>query len=204
MNRKKEAAARHNRPAPYPKQPGQGKVDPERPAWSMPDWMVPYSKHFTNTGRPILGPETIEELFNGRTDPVINLPLSTIEAMVIAQVYLLANLHDEGLLWTPRDLAGREDGRNLDGSFATGKSAEAKRLDEKELEMLRRTIMAPQMTSNSENEEFLEFFDDRGIMDDTYNRLLHKGLLRSSFDAATETGSFTITPRGLIAASFKW
>ena len=69
--------------------------DPKR--WKMPDWMVPFAPLFINTGRePTV--ETIVEMVNGRTDPQINLPLSTLEACVKSQVGFLSVLHKNGLL----------------------------------------------------------------------------------------------------------
>jgi hypothetical protein len=79
---------------------GATKVSASGP-WVMPEWMYPYLDCFTNTGRPVHGPETIEEMYNKQTNAVINFPLSTLEACVIAQVHMLGRLHVEGLLGSP-------------------------------------------------------------------------------------------------------
>lgn len=65
--------------------------------WSMPEWMRPFAPLITNTGRHDSGdPKVIEQMFNKHTDPRVNLPLSTLEACVIAQVSLLERLRVEG------------------------------------------------------------------------------------------------------------
>ncbi len=61
--------------------------------WKMPKWMEKYREHICNTGG-----NDIEVMFNGNADPVINLPLSTLQACVKSQVILLTALHDKGLL----------------------------------------------------------------------------------------------------------
>lgn len=68
-----------------------------RKLWKMPAWMEYHAHRFANTGREPT-PAAIEELYNGRTDPVINLPLSTIEFGVISQVALLNRLYADGKL----------------------------------------------------------------------------------------------------------
>lgn len=65
--------------------------------WRMPKWMMPHAAYITNTGSAEANRVAcVERLYNGTTDPRINLPLSTIEAMCKAQVQLLLRLHDEG------------------------------------------------------------------------------------------------------------
>src|SRR5947209_7313362 len=59
----------------------------------MPKWMEPYRKHICNTGG-----NSIEDCMNGDADPVINLPLSTIQFGVKSQVGLLYALHKAGVL----------------------------------------------------------------------------------------------------------
>jgi hypothetical protein len=61
--------------------------------WKMPKWMEPYRNYFVNTGG-----NSVEDLMKGRTDPVINLPLSTLEFGMKSQVSLLCQLHQDGLL----------------------------------------------------------------------------------------------------------
>ena len=61
--------------------------------WTMPEWMKKYESLITNTGG-----NSVERLVNGRTNPIINLPLSTLEACVYAQVQLLQVLYEKGLL----------------------------------------------------------------------------------------------------------
>jgi hypothetical protein len=61
--------------------------------WIMPAWMEPYRQHIWNTGG-----NRIEDLVNGDADPLINLPLSTIQACVKSQVGLLQTLHQKGML----------------------------------------------------------------------------------------------------------
>ena len=65
--------------------------------WKMPDWMKPLAPMFANTGREA-NVEAIEELFNGTTDPLINLPLSTIEFGIKSQVTLLYILYKSSKL----------------------------------------------------------------------------------------------------------
>jgi hypothetical protein len=57
----------------------------------MPDWMEAHREFIINTGG-----NSVEDLMNGRTEPMINLPLSTIEACVKSQVGLLQNLRRSG------------------------------------------------------------------------------------------------------------
>lgn len=59
----------------------------------MPDWMKRYRPYFCNTGG-----NNIEDLVNGNASPLVNLPLSTIQACVKSQVTLLTTLHDARLL----------------------------------------------------------------------------------------------------------
>jgi hypothetical protein len=59
--------------------------------WTMPKWMEPYREFIGNTGG-----NTVEQLMNGTDDPLINLPLSTLQACVKSQVGLLLRLHNEG------------------------------------------------------------------------------------------------------------
>ena len=65
----------------------------KRPQWTMPAWMEPYREMIVNTGG-----NPVEEMVNGDADPMINLPLSTLQACVKSQVSLLNHLHNEGLL----------------------------------------------------------------------------------------------------------
>jgi hypothetical protein len=70
---------------------------PKQRRWRMPDWMKPYAPLFINTGRePTV--EAIEEMYNGRADPLINLPLSTLEACVKSQVGFLMKLHQRNII----------------------------------------------------------------------------------------------------------
>lgn len=67
--------------------------------WRMPHWMKPLAPLVTNTGTNEADRvKVIEEMYNGRADPVINLPLSTLQACVKSQVGLLYNMHRVGLL----------------------------------------------------------------------------------------------------------
>jgi hypothetical protein len=61
--------------------------------WTMPKWMEAYRQFFVNTAG-----NTIEELVNGNTDPLINLPPSTLEFGMKAQVRFLMNLKEKGWL----------------------------------------------------------------------------------------------------------
>jgi hypothetical protein len=61
--------------------------------WFMPTWMEQYRELICNTGG-----NTIEQLMNGDASPLINLPLSTLQACVKSQVTLLETLHDDGAL----------------------------------------------------------------------------------------------------------
>jgi len=59
----------------------------------LPLWMRPYLVYICNTGG-----NDIEDMWNGDADPVINLPLSTLQAAVKSQIILLQRLYDAGLL----------------------------------------------------------------------------------------------------------
>lgn len=61
--------------------------------WQMPGWMEPYRELICNTGG-----NTVERLMNGNTNPIVNLPLSTLECAVKSQVILLETLHKRGRL----------------------------------------------------------------------------------------------------------
>jgi hypothetical protein len=61
--------------------------------WTMPAWMENYRRFIVNTGG-----NSVEELVNGHTSPIVNLPLSTLEACVKSQVALLQQLHGAGLV----------------------------------------------------------------------------------------------------------
>ena len=61
--------------------------------WKMPKWMQPYADCIVNTGG-----NDIEDMVNGHADPLVNLPLSTLQACVKSQVSLLNQLHEEGML----------------------------------------------------------------------------------------------------------
>lgn len=65
------------------------RTTPSKDKWTMPKWMEPYRGSICNTGG-----NTIEECMNGNSDPVINLPLSTIQFGVKSQVALLYSLHN--------------------------------------------------------------------------------------------------------------
>jgi len=61
--------------------------------WTMPAWMEPYREHIVNTGG-----NAIEDMVNGDASPLINLPLSTLQACVKSQVALLIRLREVHLL----------------------------------------------------------------------------------------------------------
>ena len=61
--------------------------------WIMPPWMKPYRKLIHNTGG-----NDIECMVNGNASPLINLPLSTLQACVKSQVAMLETLHEHKLL----------------------------------------------------------------------------------------------------------
>lgn len=61
--------------------------------WKMPKWMKRYAPFICNTGGG-----NIEDMMNGHADPVINLPLSTLQACVKSQVHFLQQLREAGLL----------------------------------------------------------------------------------------------------------
>lgn len=69
-----------------------GMTTARRP-WKMPKWMELYRSDIKNTGG-----NTIEELVNGNTDPVVNLPVSTLEVCVKSQVSLLYQLRGKGMI----------------------------------------------------------------------------------------------------------
>jgi hypothetical protein len=62
-------------------------------AWAMPAWMKPYAPLIVNTGG-----NDITQMMNGHADPLINLPLSTLQACVKSQVDLLERLHQKKLI----------------------------------------------------------------------------------------------------------
>ena len=61
--------------------------------WVMPEWMEPYREYIRNTGGNV-----IEDMVNGNADPIINLPLSTLQACVKSQVSMLEGLFVNGKL----------------------------------------------------------------------------------------------------------
>ena len=71
----------------------EGRLKMPKVLWVMPDWMEPFRELIVNTG----GNE-IERMVNGNADPLINLPLSTLQACVKSQVTLLELLHERGSL----------------------------------------------------------------------------------------------------------
>ncbi len=64
-----------------------------RSVWVMPAWMEPYRDLIINTGG-----NSVDELMNDDSSPLINLPRSTLAACVKSQVGLLGILHDRDLL----------------------------------------------------------------------------------------------------------
>jgi hypothetical protein len=65
--------------------------------WKMPQWMKAYAPLFVNTG---IGAtvENIEQMMNSNTNPIVNLPVSTLEACVKSQVAFLHQLQSAGAL----------------------------------------------------------------------------------------------------------
>ena len=61
--------------------------------WTMPQWMRPYAEHIVNTGG-----NDLVDMVNGTASPLINLPLSVLQACVKSQVALLNRLHAAHLL----------------------------------------------------------------------------------------------------------
>jgi len=61
--------------------------------WKMPKWMKPYAPLICNTGG-----NDVAELVNGHADPLVNLPLSTIQFGVKSQVIMLLRLKNAGYL----------------------------------------------------------------------------------------------------------
>lgn len=61
--------------------------------WVMPGWMESYRALIVNTGG-----NSIEDMMNGNESPLINLPLSTLQACVKSQVALLEGLRRIGVL----------------------------------------------------------------------------------------------------------
>lgn len=51
--------------------------------------MKPYRELIVNTGG-----NSVEEMMNGNASPLVNLPLSTLQACVKSQIALLNRLHD--------------------------------------------------------------------------------------------------------------
>ena len=84
--------------------------------WTPPDWIKPYLPLITNTG----GNDPVE-LYNGNADPLVNLPLSTIQAMTKAQISLLEQLRDRGHLDPSAKDIERLCGYVEDGSHSTVK-----------------------------------------------------------------------------------
>jgi hypothetical protein len=65
----------------------------KRKVWKMPNWFRAYEHFIVNTGG-----NDIESMMNGDADPVINLPLSTLQACVKSQVALLEALQQNNKL----------------------------------------------------------------------------------------------------------
>jgi hypothetical protein len=61
--------------------------------WIMPDWMERFRSCIVNTGG-----NSVEDLMNGHDDPVVNLPLSTLQACVKSQVAMLEKMRRSGML----------------------------------------------------------------------------------------------------------
>ncbi len=61
--------------------------------WTMPEWMEPYREYIRNTGGNV-----IEDMVNGNANPLVNLPLSTLQACVKSQVSMLEGFHRAGKL----------------------------------------------------------------------------------------------------------
>ncbi len=61
--------------------------------WVMPEWMKPYERYIRNTGGG-----DVTNMVNGNASPLINLPLSTLQACVKSQVSMLILLHQDNLL----------------------------------------------------------------------------------------------------------
>ena len=61
--------------------------------WVMPEWMEPYREYIHNTGG-----NTVESMMNGDASPLINLPLSMLQACVKSQVSMLYGLHEASKL----------------------------------------------------------------------------------------------------------
>jgi len=61
--------------------------------WAMPEWMERFRGCICNTGG-----NSIEDCMNGNADPIINLPLSTIQFGVKSQVGLLYAMHKQGMI----------------------------------------------------------------------------------------------------------
>lgn len=65
----------------------------KRKPWTMPIWMESYRDLFINTGG-----NSVEDLMNDDTSPLINLPRSTLAACVKSQVGFLTILHTRRML----------------------------------------------------------------------------------------------------------
>lgn len=61
--------------------------------WTMPEWMERFRSCFVNTCG-----NSIEELMNGKADPVVNLPLSTIQFGAKSQVGMLEQMRKAGMI----------------------------------------------------------------------------------------------------------
>lgn len=61
--------------------------------WTMPKWMEPYRRCLVNSAG-----NSVEELVNGNDNPLINLPLSTLQFGMKSQVQLLEVMHAYGML----------------------------------------------------------------------------------------------------------
>jgi hypothetical protein len=76
----------------------------KRKLWTMPIWMEPYRELIINTGG-----NSVEELMNDDTSPLINLPRSILAACVKSQVGFLSLLYERRMLsfTTPQRIAKR-------------------------------------------------------------------------------------------------
>lgn len=78
--------------------------------WTMPVWMERYRSMIVNTGG-----NSVEDMMNGNADPIVNLPLSTLQACVKSQVAFLQTLQRHGKLFDDLSrvyLVIRKEGRD--------------------------------------------------------------------------------------------
>lgn len=62
--------------------------------WVMPGWMEKFRGYIVNG----TGGNSVEDLMNGNANPVVNLPLSILQACVKMRVEMLERMRKDGMI----------------------------------------------------------------------------------------------------------